>query len=233
MNADAVITTLLTRVGDPQRELQRWKPETSIFTTLAESLESDTLIVLHDEPLVGPLPGNVRPIRVTTSSVNPYFQRWFSIAEYLRHAPWERVWCVDGSDVTMLRKPWPSMTPGRIYVGHEGAELGIYWMRMNHRSRAMARFIHRHSSARAINAGVIGGDREDVRRYAQHIKDLWDENLRLQGIRLERENLGVGDMAAFNYVGHVVMSDRVEWGSHVTTVFKAYEDNGQAWWMHK
>jgi hypothetical protein len=133
----------------------------------------------------------------------------------------------------MLRKPWDHMESGRLYVGHEPAEVGVNWMRAHHRSRLMAKFIHGRSSAQVINAGVIGGDRDDVRRFAQEIRNLWNENLRLQSIRLEREDLGVGDMAAFNYVGHVVMSDKVEWGPHVTTVFKAYEDNGQAWWMHK
>lgn len=228
-----MVTTLLTRVGDPQRGFQRWEPRVDVFRALTQSLGVDTLVVLHDAPLVGSTPHAVQPVRVITSDVNPYFQRWFSIAEYLRDAEWDRVWCVDASDVTMLRKPWDHMEPGRLYAGHEPAEIGVGWMRAHHRSRLMAKFIHTNSSKRVLNAGVLGGDRGDVARFAQDIRDLWDDNLRLQAAGLERQNLGVGDMAAFNYVAYTLWEGRVEWGSQVTTDFKSYEDNGLAWWMHK
>lgn len=230
---DAVITTLLTRVPDPQRNFQRWEPRVEIVSALAQSLGDDTLVVLHDEPLVGTLLRAVQPVRVTTSDVNPYFQRWFSVAEYLKDAPWERVWCVDGSDVTMLRKPWADMEPSRLYVGSEPDEVGVGWMRAHHRSRAMAKWIHQNSSKRVLNAGVIGGSRQDVQRFAQNIRDLWDENRRLQSIRLECESLGVGDMAAFNYVAYMLWEEQITWGPQVTTDFKAYQDNGQAWFQHK
>src|SRR5699024_10445488 len=105
---DVVLTCLLTSQGDPQRG-KPMSADPKVFATLRKSV-GDRLVVLHtdlDED-------TVRRVRVE-QCINPYFERWLQYFHWLRdHPEVGFVWCVDATDVEMLRDPFPEMQPGTL-----------------------------------------------------------------------------------------------------------------------
>src|SRR5690606_25175834 len=127
---DVVITTLLTRTSDPQRG-KRMAASTSMLEALAKSIRGARLVVLHDE-LDNPRLAGAEFVKVP-SGINPYFQRWVAVYQYLRqHPEIGRVWCVDGTDVEMLNPPWEEMEPGTVYTGYAPSVLANDWIVKNH-----------------------------------------------------------------------------------------------------
>lgn len=229
---DVVITTLFTRVKDPQRGT-RMKSDPTLVKHLANSLKGKKLIVLHDALENPHLAPNVEFVKVETG-INPYFQRWQSIFQFLRsHPNIGRVWCVDGTDVEMLRDPFPEMEDGVLYTGFENATLRNAWMLKNHPDSKLQEFMRENPNMQLLNAGLLGGSRELVMRFAQKVTQFWyDDHIdEIQG--WERGRAGVGDMGAFNYVARKLFADVISWGTHVNTIFKAEERNEFSWWKHK
>lgn len=228
---DVVITTLFTKLEDPQRGV-RMKPSTDVLGALRKSLGRRDLVVLHDE-LEDPRLPHTEFVR-TSTKINPYFQRHLSIYQYLRdHPEIGRVWCVDATDVEMLRDPFPEMEPGRLYVGSEPSTLRNDWMLKNHPDSKIQEFFKSHPNYQLLNAGLIGGDRETVMKFLHGIvKEYFDDHIDwIMG--WEHGRAGVGDMGFFNLVAYERFSDVISYGSHVNTVFKADERNGVSWWKHK
>lgn len=232
---DIVVTTLFTRLEDPQRGYA-WEPDVGQFWNLATSLNKfDTqLYVLHDEPLKGNPPKNVVPIQVPTGT-NPYFQRWMSIFDLLRRVTEiSRVWCVDATDVTLLRPPWDHMRADTLYVGSEPSTLDVPWLKQNHRATIVNKLIRSNRRAQLLNAGLVGGSRPVVLEFVHDMVRLIDNEARRKCYDGDTHDLGIGDMGAFQVVCHSPeWKPRIDYGPHVNTVFKSYEDNGAAWWMHK
>lgn len=229
---DVVITTLFTKQPDPQRG-RRMKSDVSVLRALARSLGSIKLVVLHDELENPSLGNNVEFVKMETG-INPYFQRWQSIYQYLRSNPKVgRVWCVDGTDVEMLRNPFPEMKDGVLYVGSEPSTLRNRWMLKNHPDTALQEFMKANPNLQLLNAGLIGGSRDLVLRFAHAITRFWFDDHIDWIMGWESHRAGIGDMAAFNYVARTQFGDVLSWGTHVNTIFKAEERNDVSWWKHK
>src|SRR5690606_15454292 len=111
---DAVVTCLLTKQSDPQRGkpthadpalLRPWrtsiKDKATRAVVLHTSLREDSLT---DTELVQ-----------VSQHVNVYFERWIQYYRWLRaHPEVGRVWFTDGTDVEMLRDPFPEMESGKL-----------------------------------------------------------------------------------------------------------------------
>ncbi len=84
-----------------------------------------------------------------------------------------------------------------------------------------------------LNAGLLGGTRDDVMAIAHGIVRLYYhiESLRFWG--KEQSVSSVGDMIAFGIVSHRYC-DRLVTGPRIHTVFKS-DGLGKefAWWKHK
>src|SRR5690554_5231274 len=103
---DVVITTLFTRVKDPQRGT-RMKSDATLAKHLATSLRGKKPSVRHGALQHPQLAPHVEVVQFETG-INPCFQRCRSISQDLRaHPNIGRVWCVDGTDVELLRGPFP------------------------------------------------------------------------------------------------------------------------------
>lgn len=242
---NTIITTLLTSLPDPQRGV-RMNPDPKLLRTLHDSVRSEFVVLATDlEP--GPELPNARIVRVE-QRISPYFERWLQIFRFLRSSPEiDQVWCVDGTDVEMLRNPFPEMEPGRIYVGHEPTIVDIPWMRDNHGGALMAKLYHDHGNHRLLNAGLIGGSRADVMSFAHDITKMWadgqiDQIAKRAGPKFVRREVTndrdlrgtTSDMGAFNFVCLEKYPDKISFGPRVNTVFKAFDyTNKEAWWRHK
>lgn len=229
---DVVVTHLLTQTADPQRGVPM-KADSKLLSKLTQSLRGESLVVLHDQ-LEDVSTSAVRYERVERSIANPYFDRHLHSYQWLRDHPEVRyVWCVDGTDVVMLHKPWEHMEPGTLYLGFENKVVGNQWMIKNHPSHFVNKFIRENADLQLLNAGLIGGDRATVMQFLHDIVSCYHDVLVRQFLGAEAETQTLGDMGALNYVAYTKYADKLVYGSHINTTFKAEERNDHSWFKHK
>lgn len=228
---DVVITSLLTRQPDPQRGMQM-TADASLLESWAASIKGADAVVLADELTTAPAGAEL--VRVPSVAMSVYFLRWLHIYRYLREHPEYRfVWCTDGTDVEMLSPPWDEMEPGKIYVGSEPKTYADEWMLKHHHGRVYDEFLREHSGDTLLNAGLLGGLRDDVMEFAHRIIRL---HYRIESHRywkMETAPTTEVDMGAFGIVAKS-FGDRIVTGPRVHTVFKT-EGLGKecAFWKHK
>lgn len=228
---NAVITTLLTSQPDPQRGT-RMKPEQAIIAKWSASIKGGEAVILADEFEYSP-PGQLT-VRVPVVDMNVYFRRWLHIWQYLRdNSQFRFVWCTDGTDVEMLRAPWGEMEPGKIYVGSEPKTYADAWAREKHPERIYQQFLEQHRNETMLNAGLLGGHREDVMAFAHGIVRLYYRIESQRFWKTEQAGAAIGDMIAFGIVAKQ-FGDRVVTGPQVHTVFKSDGIGKEfAFWKHK
>lgn len=228
---DVVITTLLTSQPDPQRN-SRMQPDPAALTTWAKSIRGANAVVLADQ--LTSAPDGAQLVTVQDVAMNVYFRRWLHIWQHLRdHPEYRKVWCTDGTDVEMLRAPWDEMEPGSIYVGSEPKTYADAWAKQNHPELIYQEFIECHRNDVMLNAGLLGGARDDVMVFAHGIIRLYYLIESYRFWKKEQAGAAVGDMLAFGIVAKS-FGDRIVTGPRIHTVFKS-EGIGKecAFWKHK
>jgi hypothetical protein len=228
---NVVITTLLTSHPDPQRGV-KMRPDPDLLRAWATSISGADAVVLADELTEAP-PG-AKLVSAPDVAMNVYFRRWLHIYQYLRdHPEYHFVWCTDGTDVEMLHAPWDEMAAGKVYVGSEPKTYADAWARQNHPEKPYQDFLDEHRQDVMLNAGLLGGTREDVMALAHAIVRLY---YRIESNRFwqtERAGAAVGDMLAFGIVAKS-FGNRIVSGPQVNTVFKTDGVGKEfAWWKHK
>lgn len=227
-----VLTALLTACPDPQRQNSHMPAKPEMLQKWANSIKDAEKIVFADQ--LPSLP-NATVVKVPViSNMSPYFLRWVHIYQWLRDNPdVTQVWCTDGTDVEMLRSPWDEMEPGKLYVGNEHTTYGNPWFAKVNHQRYLKDFINKHKDDQVVNAGLIGGSREDVMSVAHGITaQVW----KMKSELFWREEEGVEsvtDMVMFA-IEAFKFKDRLVHGPKVNTVFKG-EGIGSdlAWFKHK
>jgi hypothetical protein len=213
-----VLTTLLTSTPDPQRGT-RWACSPMLVESLARSVihHGYELVVLHDESVTGVPMASSRWEMIERGHRNPYFARWEAIAGHLRGLDGP-VWCVDATDVEMLRKPSITHDLDVVFCGSEPTTVDCRWLVDNHPYTGWVAAAFPRTAL--LNAGILGGHAETVRRIA----------LAIVG---QANNQDQTDMGAFN----IALRDadlRVVTGDPVHTAFRADErEHPTAWWRHK
>ena len=227
---DVVLACYFVGMNDPQRG-EAWVAHPDELTALSASVgtvgPNANLVILNNCSLPG---GKTVAVG---NNVSPYWQRWVSLYQWLvAHPAVGNVWCVDATDVEMLRNPFNDMEPGVLYVGDEqNATLGIPWMFNQHPSRKLQQFFRANAQHRLFNCGILGGSRDTVLEFIG--KMLWAYGKNREDVAFGRDlSVGETDMGLFNLIVHSMLH-RVEHGPKVNTVFKKFQDNGQAWWRHK
>ncbi|MHC5175462.1 glycosyltransferase family 2 protein [Serratia rhizosphaerae] len=226
-----VLTTLLTSRPDPQRGT-RIKADATLLSTWAASIRGAEAVVLADE--LKTAPAGATRVHVPDVAMNVYFRRWLHIYHYLRdHPDYTHVWCTDGTDIEMLREPWANMETGKVYVGSEPTLYADNWAARNHPEKVYQDFISTHRNAVMLNAGLLGGSREDVMAFAHGIVRLYYRIESYRFWKMEQATCAVGDMLAFGIVAKS-FGDRIVTGPQVHTVFKSNGIGKElAFWKHK
>lgn len=226
-----LITTYFTGVADPQRN-GKWQPKPEELQPLIASLKGQKLIVLHD-CLDAQDTINVKYVRVETR-INPYFQRWFSYYAYLKtnmHAI-DKVFCIDATDISLLKNPFNQVLPGAIYTGDELEVVGCQWLVNHHKHPVLQKFFAEYKDHQLINAGILGGE---VGAILPFIKDMIDFYFDAESDAFHKKQSGAGetDMGTFNYMAYTRHQDKIRHGVFVNTKFKANETNIVSWFKHK
>ncbi|MBZ1874906.1 glycosyltransferase family 2 protein [Klebsiella pneumoniae] len=231
IHSNLVITSLLTSHPDPQRN-GKMKPDPQALQAWANSITGALPIVLADELKEPPTGAGL--FEVPQVAMSPYFARWLHIYQFLReHHEYHLVWCTDGTDVEMLREPWAKMEPGKIYVGSEHKTYADEWMKANHHGKAYSGFIEQHIDEPLLNAGLLGGSRDDVMEFAHRIirQHYLIESHRFW--KTEAAAATLVDMGAFGMAAKS-FGDRIVTGPQVHTIFKTDGFGKEtAWWKHK
>lgn len=227
---DVIITCYLTRRIDPQRGI-KWKADYSKLHPLIRSLQGQKLILIHDCFNVDDTE-HVEHVKINPREL-PYWQRWISIYQWLiKHPEVERVFCVDATDVEMLRNPFPEMEDQYLYVGYENTHLGNAWMRKKHPAAFIQTFIDTHKNHKLLNCGLLGGKRELLIDFLGVFLHSWASNK--ADVRFRREKtVGDSDMGLFNVVLLKQFAEKISFGEHINTPFKSYKTNDYSWWKHK
>ncbi len=226
---DVILTCYFNGVKDPQRN-EHFKADSSVLQPLINSLKGQKLVILHD-CLEDKDTDNVKFVKVSTN-VNPYFQRWISYIEYLEANKRDirRVFCVDGTDVLLLKNPFNQMEKGKIYTGDEVEVIGCEWLRNHHKHTELVKFFEEYKDYQVINAGLLGGDIEDILDYMKEIVKFYMD-AKSDNFHNKVPDAGSTDMGVFNYVGYKLFD--VIHGTLVNTRFKAHEVNNVSWFAHK
>lgn len=213
---DVVIACYFANVMDVQRGAT-WKPELTAINKLKRSVEARGVefVLIHN---CFDLPN-----RVDIAS-SPYFERWLKEWQYLRdRRDINNVFVVDATDVDMTNVPFARMKPGVLYVGDEpGERLDNKWMVTRHLEPNVNSYLRENGSLPLLNCGVVGGSRQIVadlcrEMYLYHFAYPQDQT----------------EMGIFNRLMYTKYADRMEYGRHVTSLFKKYERRTDAWFRHK
>lgn len=222
---NVIITTVLTGVLDPQRK-RKWKVDHSVYQNLYDSCKrlKIRLIVLSDK--LSEMEDEYLSVVRTKATINPYFQRWNSIFDYLEKNNFEKVYCVDATDVEVLNSPFDAIKGNNIVVGCEEGKLACDWILTKHKNVNIKKFIGANHNLQILNAGIVGGTTDVIKSLCIAIMKWYNSY-----------GDDYTDMPRFNYIlrgweiGQVI---ELEYGKHVNTVFKKYEqDNLTPLFRHK
>jgi glycosyltransferase involved in cell wall biosynthesis len=218
---DIIMTHYYTSAPDYQRKNANWKTDQSAIQDLQKSVESHgvEMVLLHD---CFNLPNKVE------CTMDPYWNRYLRAYEYLRDNPdVRRVFTVDATDVKMINNPFTSgqMDFGKIYVGDEPEILGCRWIKERSWISPFRLFVAENHQKPLLNAGIIGGSREDVMLALHDMLTVYADSM-----------MKVNDMVAFNYVLRTRYAEKIVHGTElVNNRFKSFEPTkeGKEWFMHK
>jgi hypothetical protein len=177
-------------------------------------------------------PSDVELWRVPDVKMNVYFRRWLHIWQHLRdHPEYRFVWCTDGTDVEMLHAPWDEMEPGKIYVGSEPKTYRPVGGKQSP-ERIYQEFISENRNNLMLNAGLLGGTREDVMAIAHGIVRLY---YLTESNRFWKKEQAAAAVATCWHSALWLIGFAIGWSlAPVHTVFKTNGIGKEfAWWQHK
>lgn len=227
---DIIITTYLTGGVDTQRG-QSWSEADfeDKIKVLAESCRNHNipLIVLIDFDHTKPMPG-IETVRVDKTDVNPYFQRWINIYDYLSiHEDVDKVFHLDATDTEVFKNPFQEVEDKKLYVGSEPIKTNNDWIVKNHTYTLMDALLFLHGHKQLLNAGVIGGNRFPLMTFCYQVKDSF-----------KRHGDDYTDIPIINWVIRDIelfASGTIITGSNINTKFKGYDykNTSKSWFRHK
>lgn len=219
-----IITTVLTGVLDPQRK-RKWKVDHSIYQKLYDSCKrlKIHLVVLSDK--LSEKEEEYLSVVRTESKINPYFQRWKSINQFLSGKDFEKVYCVDATNVEVLNNPFDIITDMNVVVGCEEGKLSCDWILTKHKNLNIKKFIQANYGLQLLNAGIIGSDINKILMFSYALHNTYET---------------IGDdyteMPRFNYImrsWEIADLIKLEYGAHINTAFKKYEQRTDTLFRHK
>lgn len=221
---NVVLSCLFTTKIDPQRNNHMQASE-SMVKAMHDSLNGRELVLFTDEL-------ETEYSHKTIVTEQPYFQRWVTYLNYLKaNKDIAYAWCIDATDVELLGEPFNGLEAGKLYIGSEHKLVGDDWMMAHHQSKKLQSFMDGNRN-QLLNAGLVGGDRKTLIDFLTHLVHLYIDN-KIDVWHGKDKDLGVGDMAALNYVAYTYFMDRLVFGPQINTIFKSEQRNGFSIWKHK
>lgn len=238
-----VLGSYIANMDDAQRGV-RWQADPSAVETYIESVRSAGVgvKVLHNCYHDGHNFRHPDALQYAKEYLdkskypdNPYYNKFWLPLCWLRDNPAMRyAFVTDSTDVELANSPFglsegsELLKPGRIYVGDEMQVIGTPWLVADMNSLGFIKEFARGNRNKLLNSGVMGGHVTLLMEFLEDIVSTYDD------VYAECRRVPPVDMGVFNYVCY---SSKwwpyIEYGRHVTSVFKAYDRNTAAWFRHK
>ena len=228
-NNGILLAAYFNSVNDPQRG-EKWEPDASQLETLIKSCEKNGVDyrIFHDCLETD----NPKFIKVEPQTdYAPNVSRYFVFRDWLLQNEVDNVFMVDSTDVEVLRNPFMSLNPEKLYVGDEYAmRVDNIWMRRNQEPHLKSLVDYRRTIASngrnvLVNCGITGGSHKMAMEYLKHRVELHTKHT--------KGTLQSTDMAIFNYIVWKYFKGRITNGLKVNTKFKKYEYNKVSYFRHK
>lgn len=225
-----ILASYFNSLPDPQRGIT-WDSSGSQLDMLIKSCESAGIPVKVFHDCIDREDDDIF-IRVPTQDhYSPNAYRWMVYRLYLEDNPVSNVFMVDSTDVEVLRNPFLSINPNRIYVGDEyNMRVENHWMQ-KHQEPLLSKIpdyrqvISANGNEILPNCGIAGGAYDIVMEYLNYRVKYHEEYT--HGITKST------DMAVFNYILWKHFKERMTSGIKVNTRFKANEYNKVSFFKHK
>jgi GT2 family glycosyltransferase len=163
------------------------------------------------------------------SEFSPNDFRWLVQLDYIQKNRTSYVWCVDATDVEVLKNPF-DIKSNLLYVGYEkGQTLGSTWLWQHQwrycQNKNYQQRLRESRSSTLLNCGVVGGEYSIALSFFQ----LMANETYFNAKKVRRAM----DMASFNYVAYSHFADVLVTGKEVVTDFKAFQSNNVSIFKHK
>ena len=232
-----IFTTYFTTGVDPQRPGSWPQNEFNIMKDFYESVIKNKLncVILHDhcspEFIEQYSTDKIKFVRVDEVKLNMVDYRWNLYHNLLNEMPEvKNVYCLDISDVVILKNPFKSMKKDMLYIGDEECTNRQNWWMME-RYKMLSLDPKEYVDNKVLNCGVMGGNREMMLKVTEEIASI-----------LEKGNVTktTADMAAANHVVYTNYRDNHISGLPLNTKYRggAFAFNGEnndadkAWIQH-
>jgi glycosyltransferase involved in cell wall biosynthesis len=229
----ALLTCYLNGARDPQRGTF-WSDSPSGLRDLIASCQntSTPLIIFHD-CLDGARDLEfVRFLRVPKNPhKSPLSQRWLIYREYLEKNHHSQFFCIDATDIKVLKNPFRYIVPNKLYIGDEWDNTWInVWVEKYNEPHIKIKdynvIKNQHSEKPLLNAGIIGGYFNQAFGIIEMLANAIEKEPNDPNIHT--------DMGLINYFARKYFAEYITQGNPLNTRFKQYEDNNRtAWFQHK
>lgn len=232
---NCVFASYFNSLPDPQRN-RVWsnQPEDVLPLIYSVTEKGIHIKIFYDCLDNLPIIENCEWIKVDASlTYTPTVYRWIVYHEYLQkvEAEYGRIFCVDSTDVEMLKNPFTKMEKDTLYCGSE------YRWKVKDKPLLKKKkkklftapdfrdIIEKHSQQVMLNAGIVGGDSQIVYEFLEKVCEL--HKTYSKGKKLS------ADMPVFNYVALKYFNSKIVTGYPVNTPFTDNFYDYDCWWKHK
>jgi hypothetical protein len=211
-----IFTTYFTTGVDPQRPGSWPQNEFNIMKDFYESVVKNKLncVILHDhcspEFIEQYSTDKIKFVRVDDVKLNMVDYRWKLYHNLLNEMPEiKNVFCLDISDVVILKTPFKGIKKDMVYIGDEECTNKENWW-MVERYKMLSLNSKEYEDKKVLNCGVLGGSKEVMLDVTEAIASI-----------LERGNVTktTADMAAANHVVYTKYADKLVSGLPLNTKY--------------
>lgn len=240
---NTILTTYFTTSVDPQRPMTWPSNDFSIIKEFYNSVVKHKLncVILHDncstEFIEQYSTDKIKFVKVDEVKLNMVDYRWKLYHNLLEEMPEvKNVYCLDISDVIILKNPFKSMKKDMVYIGNEECiNRDNWWMMERYKSinhTEVTGYVNELIDKQVLNCGILGGNRETILDVTEKMSTI-----------LEQANVTktTVDMVVANAVVYKHYGDKIISGLPLNTKYRGGafafngEDNGadKAWIQHK
>jgi hypothetical protein len=225
---NVILTTYFTSEKDPQRPFIWANDDYSIIKDFYESIVKHDLncYIFYDncsDDFVKKFETDkIKFIKYDASNKNMVDERWSLYSAFIAHMDFDKVLCLDISDVIVLKNPFDYMEDDKVYVGDEEC-LNRQNRWMLDRYEMIGVDLRNVFDKKVLNCGILGGNKDDMRDITKMMGDI---------IMISNIMHTTVDMAAANHVLYKHFENKMVHGQPWNTKYRggAYpyrgDDNG-------
>jgi len=240
---NTIFTTYFTTSVDPQRPMTWPSNDFNIIKDFYNSVIKHKLncVILHDncspEFIEQYSTDKIKFVKVDEVKLNMVDYRWRLYHNLLEEMPEvKNVYCLDISDVVILKNPFKSMKKNMIYIGNEECKnKENWWMMERYKSinhTEVTGYVSEFSDKQVLNCGILGGNREMMLDVTEKMATILEE----ANVTKTTVDMVVANAVVYRHYGESFVS-----GLPLNTKYRGGafafngEDNGadQAWIQHK